>query len=323
MIFDASWDLNSWYILVRCNCSFFIIFESSCRIIGWSFFHTMDICIRWNDDLKNVKIRFFRYTNFLSCFPKRFISIDHRYDGSSTIVRKLEGTFSLFIRSIVPVWGILRSFFLFFFCRKSLAAGFHFRGTNWSYSAVYAITWSPVIDCVPTNCRGCNELITSPADNRRDGQMVKSSNHRPPPGQGFRTQGSRNVWETGKSRGVSSFFFHEKRDPVLGCVASLLTIRFEWIFEEKKKRKERNEKRSDWFPSRARRGTRVCVREIHLPMLLLESQWVHWGFLCFFPRGEKIAARSIERCALKRVPSDFLCLTFCGCTIQSRYTLAW
>lgn len=79
MIFDASWDLNSWYILVRCNCSFFIIFESSCRIIGWSFFHTMDICIRWNDDLKNVKIRFFRYTNFLSCFPKRFISIDRRW----------------------------------------------------------------------------------------------------------------------------------------------------------------------------------------------------------------------------------------------------
>lgn len=229
----------------------------------------------------------------------------------------------LFDRSFLCEESCVPFFFFFFFCRKSLAAGFHFRGTNWSYSAVYAITWSPVIDCVPTNCRGCNELITSPADNRRDGQMVKSSNHRPPPGQGFRTQGSRNVWETGKSRGVSSFFFHEKRDPVLGCVASLLTIRFEWIFEEKKKRKERNEKRSDWFPSRARRGTRVCVREIHLPMLLLESQWVHWGFLCFFPRGEKIAARSIERCALKRVPSDFLCLTFCGCTIQSRYTLAW
>lgn len=124
MIFDASWDLNSWYILVRCNCSFFIIFESSCRIIGWSFFHTMDICIRWNDDLKNVKIRFFRYTNFLSCFPKRFISIDHRYDGSSTIVRKLEGTFSLFIRSIVPVRGILRSFFLFFFLQEIVSGRF-------------------------------------------------------------------------------------------------------------------------------------------------------------------------------------------------------
>lgn len=105
-------------------------------------------------------------------------------------------------------------FFFFFFCRKSLAAGFHFRGTNWSYSAVYAITWSPVIDCVPTNCRGCNELITS-ADNRRDGQMVKSSNHRPPPGQGFRTQGSRNVWETGKSRGVSSFFSTKNAIPSL------------------------------------------------------------------------------------------------------------
>lgn len=327
MILDASWDLNSWYILVRCNCSFFIIFESSCRIIfasrlvGASFtrwISVFDGTMIW----KTLRLDFSDIQTFLVASQKDlFRSI---VDGSSTI-HKVEGTFSLFIRSIVPVWGILRSFFLFFFfCRKSLAAGFHFRGTNWSYSAVYAITWSPVIDCVPTNCRGCNELITSPADNRRDGQMVKSSNHRPPPGQGFRTQGSRNVWETGKSRGVSSFFFHEKRDPVLGCVASLLTIRFEWIFEEKKKRKERNEKRSDWFPSRARRGTRVCVREIHLPMLLLEShQWVHWGFLCFFPRGEKIAARSIERCALKRVPSDFLCLTFCGCTIQSRYTLAW
>lgn len=151
-------------------------------------------------------------------------------------------------RSCVRNPAFLFSFF-FFFCRKSLAAGFHFRGTNWSYSAVYAITWSPVIDCVPTNCRGCNELITSPADNRRDGQMVKSSSHRPPPGQGFRTQGSRNVWETGKSRGVSSFFFHEKRDPVLGCVASLLTIRFEWIFEEKKKRKERNSDPIDFSPA--------------------------------------------------------------------------
>lgn len=175
----------------------------------------MDICIRWNDDLKNVKVRFFRYTNFLSCFPKRFISIDRRYDESSTIVRKLEGTFSLFIRSIVPVWGILRSFFLFFFfCRKSLAAGFHFRGTNWSYSAVYAITWSPVIDCVPTNCRGCNELITSPADNRRDGQMVKSSNHRPPPGQGFRTQGSRN----GKI--ARRFFFFSTKNAIPSLVVS-------------------------------------------------------------------------------------------------------
>lgn len=128
MIFDASWDLNSWYILVRCNCSFFIIFESSCRIIfaslSWSFFHAMNICIRWNDDLKNVKIRFFRYTNFLSCFPKRFISIDRRYDESSTIVRKLEGTFSLFIRSIVPVRGILRSFFLFFFLQEIVSGRF-------------------------------------------------------------------------------------------------------------------------------------------------------------------------------------------------------
>lgn len=273
---------------------------------------------------KTLRLDFSDIQTFLVASQKDlFRSIIDTMDPQRLYANSRERFHYLFDRSFLCEESCVPFFFFFFFCRKSLAAGFHFRGTNWSYSAVYAITWSPVIDCVPTNCRGCNELITSPADNRRDGQMVKSSNHRPPPGQGFRTQGSRNVWETGKSRGVSSFFFHEKRDPVLGCVASLLTIRFEWIFEEKKKRKERNEKRSDWFPSRARRGTRVCVREIHLPMLLLESQWVHWGFLCFFPRGEKIAARSIERCALKRVPSDFLCLTFCGCTIQSRYTLAW
>lgn len=68
-------------------------------LVGVSFTRWISVF----DGTKNVKIRFFRYTNFLSCFPKRFISIDHRYDGSSTIVRKLEGTFSLFIRSIVPV----------------------------------------------------------------------------------------------------------------------------------------------------------------------------------------------------------------------------
>lgn len=44
-------------------------------------------------------------------------------DGSSTI-HKVEGTFSLFIRSIVPVWGILRSFFLFFFLQEIVSGRF-------------------------------------------------------------------------------------------------------------------------------------------------------------------------------------------------------
>lgn len=52
------------------------------------------------------------------------------------------------------------------------------------------------------------------------------------------------------------------------------------------------------------RGT----REIHLPMLL-ESR-VHGGILVFLSKGKNIAARSIERCALKRVPSDFFVSDF-------------